>query len=101
MPCIEVKNGFVCVSGNHKPGDQPPNGYIDRQEWHKVQQKAGYQQSKCGVCGKYCYSQELSDKKIIERYSLTKHGPEFKRVVSVCNKCVNKAHLDSIKEIDV
>lgn len=41
-----------------KPGDQPPTGYIERDEWASVQLKAGLRQKRCPVCRLYKFPQE-------------------------------------------
>ena len=45
MPCIRLGNsGIVCVAGEYKPGDLPPEGYLEWHEWAEVQRKAGIKQ---------------------------------------------------------
>lgn len=87
MPCVRIKDGFVCESGEFKAGDLPPFGYLENQEWHEVQQRAGLRQVKCGKCGKYCYPQELSDKEIESKYCKTKHGPLITETKPICKEC--------------
>ncbi len=55
---------YLDVSGNHKPGDPPPEGYIDKAEWAAVQMKAGLKQRRCWSCGLWRFPQEVC------------HGPE-------------------------
>ena len=40
-----------------KPGDLPPDGYLQWHEWAEVQRKAGIKQSPC-LCGKWITPQE-------------------------------------------
>ena len=51
----------VCIltSGEYEPGDQPPDGYIQRQEWARVQMKAGLRQAKCPGCFKWLFPQQV------------------------------------------
>ena len=93
MTCIRKKGGIVCVARTFKPGDPAPKGYLDHFEWHEVQQKAGLRQVQCGSCGKYCYPQQLSNKKIKIRFSETKHGPVLTKMEPMCKKC------NAVKEI--
>lgn len=90
MACIKIKNGYVCVSREFKPGDLLPDGcgYLDQQEWHEVQHRAGLRQSKCGVCSRYKYPQEMSEKTIKSKYQKTKYGPELTETKHVCKKCL-------------
>lgn len=48
-----MKDGIVCLmtSGPYKPGDPPPSGYMQWQEWARVQIKAGLRQARCEKCG--------------------------------------------------
>lgn len=45
----------VCGGGSHEPGGPCPDGYMDRQEWHRVQQKAGYRQEYRACCERHLY----------------------------------------------
>ena len=49
LPCI-------IDSGTYKPGDLPPEGYVQWHEWAHVQYKAGLRQKK--VDGKWYFPQE-------------------------------------------
>jgi hypothetical protein len=40
----------ICFVGSYKPGDPQPEGYLDRQEWARVQLKAGLRQRRCPRC---------------------------------------------------
>ena len=66
MPCRPILNdtgkyvsGYLCVAGEYKPGDPPPEGYTDRHEWARVQHEAGLRQQTCGICGLWRFPQEL------------------------------------------
>jgi hypothetical protein len=53
--------GFITLSGGpYKPGDQPPSGYCDWDEWAAIQYKAGLRQRRCARCGKYRFPQEIA-----------------------------------------
>jgi len=49
---------FIDGVGEYKPGELPPDGYMDRIEWHRVQQRAGLRQSRCPKCGHWVYQQQ-------------------------------------------
>lgn len=51
-----------CLLAQHayRPGDLPPEGYLEWHEWACVQWKAGIRQVECGRCGKWKTPQELS-----------------------------------------
>ncbi len=89
MACIRINNAIVCVSGPFKAGDLPPKngGYLDMQEWHEVQHRAGLRQSECGKCGKYYYPQEMSEQTIESKYQKSKYGPVLSTTKPVCKKC--------------
>lgn len=74
MPEVKLKiHGrpvWLLVGGDYKPGDPAPIGYVDRQEWHKVQHKAGYRQRHCGVCQKWLYDFEECGHDKTERLTL-------------------------------
>jgi hypothetical protein len=76
----------VDESPHFKPGDMPPPGYIERQEWAAVQMKAGLKQRTCGFCSLYCFPQELSGEEIRTR-ATTSRGLIVNRVVPICRKC--------------
>lgn len=89
MVCHRIKSGFVCEAREFKPGDIPPENlsYLDSQEFHEVQYKAGLRQTQCPKCGKYRYPQQFSTKKIEVSYSKTKHGPVITEEQEMCIKC--------------
>lgn len=49
---------YLCVTGDYKPGDPAPEGYLERIEWARVQMKAGLIQRRCPGCGKYKFTHE-------------------------------------------
>lgn len=51
---------FVDVMPLFKKGDPRPEGYMEWNEWARVQHKAGLRQTKCRQCGLWRYPQELS-----------------------------------------
>jgi len=51
----------LLVQSTYKPGDQPPEGYLEWHEWAEVQRKAGIRQQMCGRCARWKTPQELSD----------------------------------------
>ncbi len=49
-----MKGAHICEARAFNVGDPQPEGYIDRVEWHKAQQRAGLRQALCG-CGLWLY----------------------------------------------
>ena len=90
MPEIRIPCGFMLVGGDYKPGDQPPIGYLDRQEWAEVQMKAGLRQRQCSKCSKWCFPQQLSsDVNVhIGKDSL---GRTVRIEMAICKVCAPKA----------
>lgn len=48
----------VLIIPEFKPGDPPPDGYLQWHEWARVQHKNGLKQRKCRVCGLWRFPQE-------------------------------------------
>ena len=101
MPDIRIKIGgavaILTVAGEYEPGSQPPktNGYMDMEEWWRVQRKAGLRQVECGRCGRWKFPQELSatvDKSTAHK----RDGTPVPIASPVCNECERKrpAHPD-------
>lgn len=59
MAEIKIPNGVLTYTKDYKPGDLPPEGYLEWHAWAEVQYKAGIPQSYCSNCGKYHTPQEL------------------------------------------
>ena len=68
------------------PGDQAPEGYLDWHEWAEVQHKAGLRQKECGRCGKWKYTQQLSDQ--IDRIEAKSRKGLVTVESAVCLNCV-------------
>ena len=89
---IGGKPGILNIAGEYKPGDMPPEGYLDWMEWANVQQKAGVKQVKCCCCGLWKTPQELSGKTKewseyrTKRDAMAKTNP-IKKVGAICLKC--------------
>jgi hypothetical protein len=49
----------ICIAGSYKPGDPQPEGYLDRQEWARVQLKAGLRQRRCPRCSLWKFPQQF------------------------------------------
>lgn len=48
-------------------GDLPPAGYIDRQEWARVQIRGGLKQQQCSGCNLWLFPQERDAHKCDQR----------------------------------
>ena len=83
---------IVTEQSEYKPGDLPPNGYLEWHEWAEVQRKAGVRQVMCGRCMKWRTPQELSGQTDTCMMSRTKNGPRNVKVSTpVCTKCATEA----------
>lgn len=64
MPSVPLVNanskvvGWLSVRGDYKPGDPPPNGYLDWHAWARVQGRAGLKQLQCQTCHRWLFPQE-------------------------------------------
>ncbi len=54
---MRIKTSCILIAGEYKPGDHPPDGYLQWHEWARVQHKAGLRQRRCS-CGLWRYPQE-------------------------------------------
>jgi hypothetical protein len=75
------------LSGNYKPGDPPPSGYLKWLEWAEVQHKAGLRQVRCCQCIKFCYPQELSSRVVLQKARRGRSGPEITVKSPICRRC--------------
>lgn len=90
MPDIFLPDVILTVSGDFKPGDMQPTGYLDWHEWAEVQHKAGLRQKECGSCGRWKYPQELSD--VVQSHKARKrNGVEVIVETPVCKLCTDEA----------
>lgn len=90
MPCGQIKFGgrvaHLTVVGDFKPGDHPPSGYVDWQEWARVQHKAGLRQQQCGKCGLWRFPQELSEE--FQRWTAqSRRGQAMQVIAPLCIRC--------------
>ena len=86
MPDFAMPNGVLTAQVGYKPGDLPPEGYLEWHEWADVQRRAGIKQVECGKCGKWKTPQELS----AETFTLNarnKVGIEVVLKLPLCSKC--------------
>ena len=95
MPGLNILVGgtpvHLDVVGCYKPGDPPPDGYLDRQEWAEVQMAAGLKPAQCCWCCKWFFPQGLSDRKYVFYASMTKRGPRNVRFEEpMCKACAAK-----------
>lgn len=85
----EVVFAHVLVMPNYKPGDLPPQGYLQWHEWAEVQRKAGIKQVECPSCGRWKTPQELSTHEV--RWSAkTRRGQAIEFSAFQCAKCFAK-----------
>lgn len=82
-------------AGTYKPGDMPPEGYLQWHAWADVQRKAGIKQEKCGECGLWRSPQELAGKKIVHLQWVIMDGKLFERPTeySICKQCKKGKHV--------
>lgn len=60
-PCGAASGATVITfQGEYAVGSPPPSGYLAWHEWAEVQAAAGLEQSRCEVCGRWQFPQELS-----------------------------------------
>lgn len=85
---------FLDDAGSYKPGDLPPEGYLQWHEWAEVQRKAGIKQVECGSCGKWQTPQELSGEKLTMPAKTSK-GETVQLKLAVCTKCAAKRNLQN------
>jgi len=82
------KSVHLDVAGDYKPGDPPPDGYLDRHEWARIQMLNNLKQAQCCWCCKWFFPQELSDRKYVFYASKTKRGPLNVRIEEpMCLAC--------------
>lgn len=55
-----VSGLMIDATRDYKPGDLPPEGYMEWTAWAEVQRKAGIKQVSCPLCGLWKTPQELS-----------------------------------------
>lgn len=87
MTDIRIPGGIITVAGCYKPGDMPPDGYLEWHEWAEVQRKAGIKQVACGRCGKWKTPQELSDQ-VHSFIGKTSRGRSVEIKSPICLICV-------------
>lgn len=80
----------VLVMPDYKPGDLPPEGYLQWHEWAEIQRKAGIKQRQCPTCGLWQTPQELSTLEV--QWTLKdRKGHSIKQSAFQCAKCFEKA----------
>jgi hypothetical protein len=81
--------GHILVMPEFKPGDLPPDGYLQWNEWAEVQRKAGIKQVECPSCGLWQTPQELSTNEVTWTVKNT-DGTAIRRSGFECSKCFAK-----------
>lgn len=80
----------VLVMPDYKPGDLPPEGYLQWHEWAEVQRKAKIKQVQCPTCALWKTPQELSTHEV--RWTLrNRSGQAIEQSGFQCAKCFAKA----------
>lgn len=85
--------GRVTFGQRWDVGDQPPNGYLDWDEWAGVQHKGGLRQVHCPECVTYKYPQELSHEIVtMTCYRLNRKREQIPVTLMSrrCNACVSR-----------
>jgi len=86
---IPALRAIVTYTPDFKPGDPQPDGYIDRQEWARVQMKAGLRQTQCPDCSRWQFPQQFSTQEV--RWSAKdRRGRDHHFSAFRCADCVEK-----------
>jgi hypothetical protein len=80
----------VLITPDYKPGDLPPDGYLQWHAWAEVQRKAGIKQVQCPTCSLWKTPQELSTREIAWTLE-NRTGQSLKQTAFQCAKCFAKA----------
>lgn len=80
------------MTGWHKPGDLPPEGYLQWHGWAEVQRKAGIKQAQCPTCKLWRTPQELSTHEVT--WTIKSNGRTYNRSAFECAKCFAKRPID-------
>jgi hypothetical protein len=81
--------GHLLIMPTFKPGDLPPEGYLQWHEWADVQRKAGIEQVECPTCSLWRTPQELSTY-CITRTGKDRRGRDHTFSQFQCAKCFAK-----------
>lgn len=60
------RDWIICEQPQFEPGDPPPQGYMEWDEWARVQIKAGLRQTQCPRCSLWLFPQERKRHAILE-----------------------------------
>jgi hypothetical protein len=85
-----LRSTRINATPDYKPGDLPPEGYLQWHAWADVQLKAGIKQVECPTCAKWQTPQELSTHEITSMVK-DRRGREFAQSAFQCAKCFEKA----------
>ena len=86
---MTIRLACILVSPGFRPGDPPPSGYLQRQEWADVQHKAGLRQEVCSSCCRYKFPQELSETVVNSKAKVIRGGAVHEVTVNerLCLSC--------------
>lgn len=79
----------ITIMPEYKPGDLPPEGYLQWHEWAEVQLKAGIKQTECPTCCLWRTPQELSTREVTYTAFNPKRG-SIQLSAFQCAKCFEK-----------
>lgn len=99
------ESGLVCLlrSKQYKPGDPQPEGYLDRQDWARVQLRAGLKQRQCPVCGRWRFPQQKCCKRIMPEAggatgNLKVAGKRWQKACPPCPRCKTKEFVTVLRD---
>jgi hypothetical protein len=82
-------SGHLLITPDYKPGDLPPEGYLQWHAWAEVQRKAKIKQVECPTCGLWRTPQELSTREL-RWEAQTARGKRVELSAFQCAKCFEK-----------
>jgi hypothetical protein len=79
----------ITTTPDYRPGDLPPEGYLQWHAWANVQRKAGIKQVECPTCCLWRTPQELSTREVTWT-AKDRRGREIRQSAFQCAKCSDK-----------
>lgn len=81
----------IGIVPDYKPGDDPPDGYVQWHAWADAQHNAGLSQTRCVICGLANYPQELTTLYVITEGIDARTGDTVRGHQGVCKECEARA----------